>query len=138
MTAMRKIDLGHVLSEHRRQMQAEVAGRICDGRTNYSNEVRDDLERSDADFQGDIALALVQMKAETLRRIDEALTRLDADQYGFCLECEREIAERRLRVLPFAVRCQACEERREQAQGCARRIADHRAAFSLFRDAIAS
>ena len=44
------------------------------------------------------------------RRIDDALVRLDAGQYGSCLECAREISERRLRALPFAVRCQACED----------------------------
>ena len=40
--------------------------------------------------------------------------RLDAGKYGSCLECAREISERRLRALPFAVRCQACEDCREQ------------------------
>ena len=53
---------------------------------------------------------LLQMSAETLARIDAALRRLDVGQYGFCAECAKEIAERRLRALPFAVRCQACED----------------------------
>jgi DnaK suppressor protein len=94
--------------------------------------VRDDLEHSDADSQGDIALALLQMRAEALARIDEALARLEADKYGSCFECQTEISERRLRALPFAVRCQACEERREQEQGRARRLAGRSAGFSLF------
>lgn len=48
---------------------------------------------------------------ETLTLINEALFLLDAGQYGSCVECENEISEGRLRALPFAVRCQACEER---------------------------
>jgi DnaK suppressor protein len=135
--ATRKVDLRHLLSEHRRQIQDEIGSRIRDGRANRAQEVRDDLERSDAAIQGDIALALVQMKAETLRRIDEALVRLDLGQYGRCFECEREIAQRRLRALPFAVRCQACQERREQTQERARRLAEGRAGFSLFQDVTA-
>lgn len=51
---------------------------------------------------------------QDVARIDDALMRLDAGKYGSCLECAREISEQRLRALPFAVRCQACEERREQ------------------------
>jgi len=42
-------------------------------RTDRATEVLDDLESSDADIHGDIELALIQMRAETLIRIDEAL-----------------------------------------------------------------
>ena len=133
-TSIRKADLRHILRERRREIQDEVQSRIRDGRTGRSIEVRDDLEHSDADIQGDIALSLLQMRTEALARIDEALVRLDAGKYGSCFECEREISERRLRALPFAVRCQACEERREQEQGRARRLAGRSASFSLFSD----
>lgn len=68
----------------------------------------------EAGTQGDIELALVQVNLQTVARIDDALVRLDAGKYGSCLECAREISELRLRTLPFAVRCQPCEERREQ------------------------
>jgi DnaK suppressor protein len=100
--------------------------------------VRDDVEHSDANNHGGIEFSLLQMRAETLARIDEALVRLDAGKYGSCFECEREISERRLRALPFAVRCQACEERREQEEGRARRLARQRGGLSLFPDLVSS
>ena len=53
------------------------------------------------------------MKAETLNKINEALARLEDGRYGLCFECGDEIAEARLRALPFAVRCKDCEEARE-------------------------
>ena len=138
-TATRNADLRQMLSERRREMQDDVQSRIRDGRTDRPIEVRDDLEHSDADIQGDIEFALLQMRAETLTRIDEALVRLDAGKYGSCFECESEISERRLRALPFAVRCQACEERREQEQG--RRASSsrrQRGSLSLFPDVVSS
>jgi len=135
-TTMRNAGLRRMLSERRREMQDDVQSRIRDGRTDRPNEVRDDLEVSDADIQGDIELALLQMRAETLIRIDEALVRLDAGKYGSCFECESEISERRLRALPFAVRCQACEERREEEQGHARQLAQRRRSLSLFSDVV--
>ena len=133
-TTIRNADLRQMLIERRREMQDEVQSRIRDGRTDRHKEVRDDLEHSDADIQGDIEFALLQMRAETLARIDEALVRLDAGKYGSCFECDGEISERRLRALPFAVRCQACEERREQEQGHARQLAQRRGSLSLFPD----
>ena len=70
----------------------------------------DEGESSEVDIQEDIEFALIQMKAETLNKIDAALRRLNEDTYGVCFECGAEIAEQRLRALPFAVRCKDCEE----------------------------
>ena len=135
-TATRNADLRELLNKRRRETQTDVQNRMRDGRTDRPNEVRDDVEVSDADIQGDLEFALLQMRAETLTRIDEALVRLDAGEYGSCVECGREITERRLRALPFAVRCQACEEKREQEQGHARARAERRGSLSLFPDVV--
>jgi len=78
--------------------------------------VLDPGETSEVDIQEDIEFALIQMKAETLNKINEALSRLEDGSYGNCYECGEEIAEARLRALPFAVRCKSCEEAREMAQ----------------------
>ena len=51
-------------------------------------------ESSEADIQEDIEFALIQMKAETLQKINEALSRLEEGNYGYCFECGDEIAER--------------------------------------------
>ena len=132
VSAIRTADLRRMLGERRREVQDEGQQGIHDGRTNRPGEVRDDFEHGDVDLQGDIDLEMLQMRAENLTRIDEALLRLDASQYGFCVECAGEIAARRLRVLPFAVRCRTCEEKREQEPGRARARGGSR---SLFADA---
>ena len=64
--------------------------------------------------RSDVDLAVVQMKAETVARIDAALRRVDAGTYGRCVECEEPIAFERLRALPFALRCTSCEQSRER------------------------
>jgi DnaK suppressor protein len=55
--------------------------------------VLDDVEVADLDIQEDIELALVQMRLETIDRIDAALARLEAGQYGRCAECGDDISE---------------------------------------------
>ena len=132
-TTMRNADLRQMLIERRRELQEDVRSRIRGGRTDRPNDVRDDFETSDADIQGGIEFELLQMRSETLTRIDEALVQLDAGKYGCCFACEREISQRRLRALPFAVRCQECEERREIEQNRARHLTQ-RGGFSLFPD----
>ena len=45
-----------------------------------------------------------------LRLVEEALDRLDTGDYGMCLGCDEPIAEKRLRALPWARYCVACQE----------------------------
>jgi DnaK suppressor protein len=45
---------------------------------------------------------------ETLLDIDDALTKLDADNYGQCESCGDDIAEDRLEAMPAARLCMAC------------------------------
>ncbi len=130
--ATRKTSLRLMLTERRRETSSKIQRRLRDGRTEHQRDVHDGIDDSDADVQSDIELALQQMRSEMVVRIDEALIRLDADQYGKCFECAKAIAEQRLRALPFAVRCHTCEASREQGQGTTRRLAQQRSGLSLF------
>jgi DnaK suppressor protein len=130
-TPTRISELRQILLDRRSQIEGDVRTRIRDGRTERSEEVLDEGASSDAALQNGIDFALIQLKTETLARIDAALARLDAGLYGDCFDCGDEISDKRLRALPFAVRCTACEEKREQ-QARARRLAESQAHLSLF------
>src|SRR6516165_12440037 len=130
-------ELKAILEERRREIMSEVQGRMRDVRAEGAGStvqgVLDAAESSEADIQDEIEFALIQMKAETLNRINDALARLAQGDYGNCFECGDEIAEKRLRALPFAVRCKDCEEAREVAER-RERTAARRGASSLFMD----
>jgi RNA polymerase-binding transcription factor len=119
MNKGRYSDLRLMLEDRRREILNEVQGKIRDQRDDTTwgkvNEVLDAGESSEVDIQEDIEFALLQMKAETLTKINEALGRLEEGTYGYCSECGGEVSEQRLRALPFAVRCKECEEVREVA-----------------------
>ena len=127
----RNFRMRDILFTWQHQLQDDVQGRIRDGRADRPNDVHDDLERSDINIAEEVEFALLQLKAETLRRIDAALARLEVGDYGRCFECSVEISETRLEALPFAVRCKACEERRERDQVRARLLAQQHASLSL-------
>jgi RNA polymerase-binding transcription factor len=132
-------ELKQMLHERQREIQAEVQGKMRNVRAEGTwggklNEVLDAVESAEADIQEDIEFALVQMKSETLNKINDALARLEQGDYGNCFDCGEEIAEKRLRALPFAVRCKDCEEAREVAEQRERQMAQRRGAASLFFD----
>ncbi len=130
-------ELKRMLEERKQELTSEVQGRIRGVREDGADkphEVMDQGETSEVDIQEDIELALIQMKAETLNKINEALARLETGRYGLCFECGDEITEARLRALPFAVRCKDCEEARENAANRERMLAQRRGSSSLFYD----
>jgi DnaK suppressor protein len=135
-TRSRYSDLKQMLEDRQREIHAEVKGKIRDVRSEASgkSEVFDAVESSEADIQDDIEFALIQMKSETLNKINDALARLEQGNYGNCFECGEEIAEKRLRALPFAVRCKDCEEAREVAEKRERQMVSRRGTSSLFLD----
>jgi DnaK suppressor protein len=83
-------------------------------------DVRDAEEQSVDDFVQEVDLALMQMKSETLKKIDQALLRLEEGTYGRCQECDAEIPPARLRALPFAALCRGCQEEAESNVRAAR------------------
>jgi len=115
----RYAELRRILEDRRRDLVLQLQDRMRsvrnDGPVNMSQGVVDAEEASVSDIQEDIEIALMQMKSETLNRVNEALKRLEQGTYGNCYECGEEISEQRLRALPFAVRCKDCEEEREAA-----------------------
>ena len=74
-------ELKGILEERRREIVNEVQGRMRDVRAEGTGDpgqgVLDAAESSELDIQDEIEFALIQMKAETLNKIDEALRRLE-------------------------------------------------------------
>ena len=72
---------------------------------------------------GDFAQALTDRHtSETLialldsnrEQVERALERLQAGRYGFCEDCEEQIAPERLAFRPEATRCVGCQGRRDR------------------------
>lgn len=113
MTNRERYDvLRRILEERRGEIQEKLRA-IREEIPSYQDEVRDTEEQSVTDFAQEMDFALMEMKAQTLIRIDEALQRVDQGTYGTCDECGQDIAEARLLAVPFALLCLECQEREE-------------------------
>ncbi len=66
------------------------------------------LSRMDAMQQQAMSQAAARLTAMEKQRIRAALQRMAAGDYGYCVHCEEEIAEGRLRVDPSVLTCIAC------------------------------
>ena len=79
--------------------------------TSDSGDMSVAIDAASADF------ADARRDIEEYRAGQAALARLDAGEYGSCLDCGSAIPAARLQAQPFALRCIACQERRERAAG---------------------
>ena len=105
-----------LLEQRKKQLAAEMQGLMRTVRHDSRSERgADEQDVAEADTRSDIDLAVIQMKAETVARIDAALKRLDQGGHGDCVECGEKISIERLTALPFALRCRDCEQSREKA-----------------------
>src|SRR5262245_17359496 len=94
-------------------LQRELGERLEEDALTSQDEKIEIGDRSVAVLGQDVELERLAMKRRELRRIDDALGRLDQGAYGLCEDCDAEIAEERLLILPFATRCVDCERKRE-------------------------
>jgi DnaK suppressor protein len=107
--------LRRMLEDRRREIQDKLRS-LREHLPEEVTTVRDPEEQSVSDFVRDVDFALMQMKSETLAKIDDALSRLDNGTYGICEDCGEPIAENRLKAVPFAALCRDCQELREQEE----------------------
>jgi DnaK suppressor protein len=101
--------LKEMLAERRQEVQEKLRS-LRETLPVEAGMVRDAEEQSVDDFVTEVDMALMQMKSETLSKIDQAIARLEDGTYGLCQECDQEIAAARLKALPFASLCRDCQE----------------------------
>ena len=66
------------------------------------------LSRMDALQHQAMNNAIAARRKQQLVQIEAALERLEEGEYGYCIECGDEIAEKRLVLDPVASRCTRC------------------------------
>lgn len=99
-----------------KEAKTEIA-RYLKGETKQLVEsALDDGDWSVIDLSEDINFKRLETHRENLTRIDEALRKLEEGTYGICEDCGEEIPKERLEVMPFAILCRDCQEKKEEME----------------------
>ena len=117
MPDQRYARLKEMLEDHQRRLQRSLSVRLNEVRAhNHDGKVVEALDAADAsasDLEQAFGIALVELASQSLSQVEQALARLERGGYGLCVDCSESITGKRLRAVPFAARCRACEERHE-------------------------
>lgn len=72
------------------------------------------LSRMDAMQHQAMALETQRRNAVRLKRVEQALVRIEQGDYGLCEDCDERINPKRLRFDPTTTLCLACASAREE------------------------
>lgn len=78
------------------------------------SETPDPVDLAVRNYSKNVQLAVSENESKQLALIDEALLRIDDDEYGQCLNCETDINPKRLAAIPWARYCLDCQEMLEK------------------------
>jgi len=104
--------------EEERKLLLEELKKV--GAVKSTSGVKDDYEATEFDKEKDVndledtakninnlirREMIVTELEQRLRKVDEAIERINNNKYGFCKECKKPIEEKRLKVNPAADTC---------------------------------
>jgi DnaK suppressor protein len=76
--------------------------------------IRDEGDAALEELRESTVFSLVKLKYKELQSMEQALARIDQGKYGRCQDCRRWIRPARLEIMPHAVRCRRCQDKRER------------------------
>jgi len=103
-----KIDLKYFRNRLERRLKEIIDTRVKVSPLELDQSRVGRLSRMDAMQQQAISQAAARLSEMEEQRIRTALNRMAAGDYGYCMRCDEETAEKRLQVDPSALTCIAC------------------------------
>jgi DnaK suppressor protein len=73
----------------------------------------DSLDIAGSSRDRELTFMLKSRELNELRAIEDAIRRIDSDDYGICAVCEDPIEIKRLEAIPWARYCLSCQEEME-------------------------
>ena len=120
MSKKKKEALQKMLIEKKREIWNEVKQKLFQqlGK-DYKSEIDTALDEGDkalTDLAEETGLSLIDLRKDTLEKIDHALEKLEQGTYGICEDCGTEISDQRLKAVPFAIYCIECKQKQEELE----------------------
>lgn len=118
---MNKKQLEHfrsILQAWKQELVEEIQRTVHNMQDETANHP-DPNDRASQETDMSLELRSRERERKLIKKIDEAISRIDADDYGFCESCGEEIGVQRLEARPTATLCIDCktlDEIREKQQ----------------------
>ncbi len=79
----------------------------------------DELDELQQASDRDLAITTIDQFSRQLAAVRAALRRADDGEYGICINCDREISDKRLEAVPWTPYCVSCQEAADSGEDVA-------------------
>ena len=116
---MKKKDLSR-FADQLREEKAKILNHSDKNRaeelTLSTDDLADEVDLASSELNQSVALRLRDRERLLLHKIEVALAKIDAGNFGICESCEEPIELKRLEARPVAELCIRCKEAQEQQE----------------------
>jgi len=102
------------LVTRRDELLRTIARTQEEGRTADEDPTVDLADKAANSYTKEFLFGMTSTDRAILAMIDEALRRIQSNQYGVCANCQEEMQPKRLDAVPWAKHCITCQEKKEQ------------------------
>lgn len=110
------------VEEFRKILQSQLdelvrdAGKTMSDMTSEKTNLPDITDLATAESDRNFELRIRDRERKLIKKINEALERLDSGEFGTCEVCEEDISEARLRARPVTTLCIECKTEQERQE----------------------
>jgi len=119
LTKKRKEYFEILLSQRWDELMTE-AKKTARGTTIPQDESPDFADQASMETDSSFVFRIRERESRLMRKINDALMRLEDGTFGMCQECGGEISMRRLKIRPIATLCITCKQKQETEENTGR------------------
>jgi DnaK suppressor protein len=104
------------LIKQRQDLLAEAEHTLTNKISSEKESFPDPTDQAVAELDNNFVLRLRGREQKLLKKIDDAISRIDSGVYGVCESCGEQISMKRLEARPVTTLCIECKTRQEEEE----------------------
>ena len=105
-----------LLEENKRALLLSAKKTLSEEATFDTDDLPDEIDLASSEYTQSMVFRLRDREKFLLKKIDDALARIESGTYGVCEICEEDISVKRLEARPVTTMCIRCKEEQEKAE----------------------
>ena len=105
-----------LLEENKRALLLSAKKTLSEEATFDTDDLPDEIDLASSEYTQSMVFRLRDREKFLLKKIDDALARIESGTYGICEICEEDISVKRLEARPVTTMCIRCKEEQEKAE----------------------
>ena len=105
-----------ILEESKKSLLLSARKTLTEEATFDTDDLPDEIDLASSEYTQSMVFRLRDREKFLLKKIDDALARIESGTFGICEICEEEISAKRLEARPVTTMCIRCKEEQEKKE----------------------